>query len=58
MILCILVAAATAAAGFGVGRLKNASTIATVQAEIAKIETTASADLKTFVADIKAKLNL
>jgi hypothetical protein len=42
--------------GFGVGRVKNAAKLAAVKAELAKVEASTVAEVKSLVAAIKAKL--
>jgi len=44
------------AAGFGLGRVKNASKLSAIGAELSKVEASASADVKALVAKIKANL--
>jgi hypothetical protein len=56
MIIAILGAVALMMIGFGAGRVKNAAKLAAVEAEIAKVEGSAVADVKKLVAAIKAKL--
>ena len=56
MLITALTYAAAAAAGFGLGRIKNASKLAAIKASIAKAEADAKADVKTVIADIKSKL--
>ena len=52
MIAHIIYIAVTFAAGFGVGRIKNAKKLALVSAELAALET----DATRIVAEVKAKL--
>ena len=56
MVLSVLAVAVAAVAGFGAGRVKNASKLAAVETELKKVETSAVAEVKKLVADIKAKL--
>ena len=56
MVTLIIVVVASLAAGFGIGRIKNASKLAAVSAELDKVATSTVAEVKTLVADIKAKL--
>ena len=42
--------------GFGAGRVKNASKLAAVKAEVEKVEASVVAEVKSLVAAIKAKL--
>lgn len=44
------------AAGFGLGRVKNAAKLAAVKAEIAKAEAAVETDAKKVIAAVKAKL--
>jgi len=54
--LVVIVGAVALVAGFGLGRVKNASKLSAVSAELAKVQASASADVKALVASIKAKL--
>ena len=54
--LHLVYVAVSVAAGFGLGRIKNASKIAAVKAELAKAEASAVAEVKALVAAVKAKL--
>lgn len=61
--LTLLVGAVCLAAGFGLGRVKNAAKLAAVKTEVVKAEAElaslgvlVSSDVKTFVAKLKAKL--
>lgn len=56
MIAFVAVFVLGGAAGFGLGRVKNASKVAAVKAEIAKVESSAVAEVKSLVAAIKAKI--
>ena len=56
MILHLVASAALLAAGFGVARIKSAKTVAAIKAELAKVEGSAVAEVKSLVAAIKAKL--
>lgn len=47
---------AALAAGFGLGRIKNAGKLAAVKAELSKVETSTVAEVKKLAAAIKAKL--
>jgi hypothetical protein len=51
-----VIVVAALAAGFGLGRVKNAAKLAAVKAELVKAETSVVAEVKKLVADIKAKL--
>lgn len=42
--------------GFGLGRVKNAKKLATVAAYLNSVEAKASAEAKTLIADVRAKL--
>jgi hypothetical protein len=44
------------AAGFGLGRVKDAKKLAAVKAELEKVGADAVAEVKKLVADLKAKL--
>jgi len=44
----------SAAAGFGVGRIKNAAKLAAIKAEVVKIEAEAVTEAKAIIARIKA----
>jgi len=55
MIIAIVVAFA---AGFGVGRIKNAAKLKAISAEFAKVGAEASAEVKAFVEAVKAKIKL
>ena len=56
MVLALAALVVVAAAGFGLGRVKNAAKLAAVKAEVAKVEGSAVAEVKSLVAAIKAKL--
>jgi len=56
MVLHLVASAALFAAGFGVARIKSAKTVAAIKAELAKVEGSAVAEVKSLVAAIKAKL--
>lgn len=56
MILALAALAVSFGAGFGVGRIKNASKLAAVKAEVVKVENSAVAEVKSLVDAIKAKL--
>ena len=56
MILALVALAVSFGAGFGLGRVKNASKLKAVSAEIAKVEGSVVAEVKSLVAAIKAKL--
>ena len=56
MILALAALAVSAGLGFGLGRVKNASKLKAVSAEIAKVEASAVAEVKNLVAAIKSKL--
>ena len=56
MVLDIVILGAAVAAGFGLGRIKNAAKLAAVKAELVKVEGSVVAEVKKLVADIKAKL--
>lgn len=56
MILALAALAVSFGAGFGLGRVKNASKLKAVSAEIAKVEASASAEVSKLIAAIKAKL--
>jgi hypothetical protein len=55
MIVTLVAVAVAAAAGFGVGRIKNATTLAALKAEVTKIVTAGETDVKKVVADIEAE---
>ena len=42
--------------GFSLGRIKNAAKLAAIKAELAKVDSLISSDVKKLVAAIKAKL--
>lgn len=54
--LTLLVGAVCLAAGFGLGRVKDAAKLAAVKAEVLKAESSAVAEVKALVAAVKAKL--
>ena len=54
--LIVLVGLAALAGGFGLGRVKNASKLAAIKAEIVKVEGVVSADYEKVVSAIKSKL--
>lgn len=56
MVICVVACAAFLAAGFGLGRVKNAAKLKAVDTTVAKYEASATAEVKTLVAEIKAKL--
>lgn len=56
MFIEVAALAASAAVGFGVGRVRNASKLAAVKAELAKVEGSVSAEVKKLVADVKSHL--
>ena len=56
MIHGIVFLAVAAAAGFGVGRIKNAAKLAAISAEIAKVKTGVITEVDNLVTAIKAKL--
>jgi len=56
MLSLIVVGALGLGLGFGAGRVKNASKLAAVRAELVKAESSVSAEVKKLVADVKAKL--
>lgn len=56
MIAYAVVAVVFLAAGFGLGRIKNAAKLAAARAELNKIELGVSSESKSVVAAIRAKL--
>jgi hypothetical protein len=56
MILALAALVVAGAAGFGLGRIKNASKLAAVKAELAKAEGSAVTEVASLVAAVKAKL--
>jgi hypothetical protein len=56
MIVTIVAALVVFAGGFATGRVKNAAKLAAVKSALEKYETSAVAEVKTLVADVKAKL--
>ena len=56
MVLDIVIIGAAVAAGFGLGRVKNAAKLAAIKAELVKAESSVVAEVKSLVAAIKAKL--
>ena len=56
MLIHILGSIALVAAGFGLGRIKNAAKLSAIGAYLTAAETKATTDVKTVIADIKAKL--
>jgi len=56
MIIHIVGALVLLGLGFAGGRVKNAAKLAAVKAEVAKVEGSAVAEVKSLVAAIKAKL--
>jgi len=56
MIVTAIVVVVAAAAGFGVGRIKNSAKLAAIRAEIAKVEGVVEADFKVVVAKVKSLL--
>ena len=56
MIHGILFLIAAAAAGFGVGRIKNASKLAAINAELAKVKAGVSAEVDKVVAAVKSHI--
>jgi len=56
MVVEVIALAVAVAAGFGLGRVKNAAKLAAVKAEVAKLEASAEADVKKVYAAIRAKL--
>ena len=55
MVTFILTVLVSGAAGFGLGRVKNAAKLAAIKAEVVKIEGEVVTDVKSVVARIKAK---
>jgi hypothetical protein len=55
MVLAIAVVAALAA-GFGLGRVKDAKKLAAVKAELVKVENSVSTEVKKLVADVRKHL--
>ena len=56
MILALVALAVSFGAGVGVGRIKNKAKLSAVSAELAKVEGSVVAEVKSLVAAIKAKL--
>lgn len=58
MIGFIVTAVLAAGAGFGAGRVKNVIKLSNIKATIVKYETSAIAEVKTIVAEIKTHLGI
>jgi hypothetical protein len=58
MVGTLIVGVVCLAAGFALGRVKNAAKLAAVEGELKKIEGAASADFAAVVASIKSHLHL
>lgn len=56
MVTLVVVAVVGVAVGFGAGRVKNAAKLAAVNAELAKVENSAVAEVKALVAKVKSVL--
>ena len=56
MVIEALALVAALAAGFGLGRVKNAGKLAAVRAEVAKLEAAGEADVKKVIAAVKSHL--
>jgi hypothetical protein len=56
MVTLGLVGIISLAAGFGLGRVKNASKLSAIKSEIIKAENSTVFEVKEFIATIKAKL--
>jgi hypothetical protein len=58
MLGLIVMAVLAAGAGFGAGRIKNMTKLNNIKATLVKYETSAIAEVKTLVAEIKTHLGI